>query len=119
MTATTTLHIAIIEDHEGDGECGNCGRTGLRWIATLSDGSKVGVECAKKLLGYRPTTKSFDWVQYFRVEAEHVETAPNGEQTFWAMWVRKDGRTETRETRDGYLVAVGGVRTDWTKRGWL
>lgn len=120
MTQTTTAHLTItrIEDREGEGDCSHCQRTGLRWIVILSDGTAVGVECAKKVLGYKPAPKSYQWVQHFTVEATKVERWPNGEETHWAMWTRKDGR-ETRETSNGVLVTVGGVRADWTRKGWL
>ena len=36
---------------EGEGCCQECGRTNVRWIAVLSDGSTVGSECAKKITG--------------------------------------------------------------------
>lgn len=112
MTAPT-LQISKIEDREDSGECGACGRTNLRWIAILSDGTGVGMECAKKILGYRPATKSFDWIAHFTPVAEHVEYG-----TTYVMWQRKCGN-ETRETQDGVLMVVGGVRNDWTKKGWL
>lgn|SRR5574342_47012 len=110
---TTTLVISKIEDREFEGECGECGRHGLRWVAILSDGSAVGLECAKRVLGYRPAPATYQWVSDFEPVAEHTEHA----QT-WVMWQRKGG-TATRETLNGRLVAVGGVRADWLKRGWL
>ncbi len=117
-TATATkLTIARIDDHEGDGDCSNCGRTGLRWIATLSDGSKVGLECAKKLLGFRPAPAAYQWVGFFEPVAEHVERYGYDTVT-WVLWQRKGG-AETRETRNGVLMTVGGCRKDWTKKGWL
>ncbi len=109
---TTTLSIEKIEDHEGNGHCQECHREGLRWICTLSDGSKVGTECAKKVLGWKPQPKHYNWIGDFEIVAEHNERG-----THFVMWQRKGG-IETRETRDGGLVAVGGVRQDWTRRGW-
>lgn len=112
MTATT-LHIAKIEDREFEGECSACPKTGLRWIAILSDGTAVGLECAKKILGYRPAPNVYNWIADFTPAAEHVEYGDT-----WVMWQHKT-RNETRETRNGHLMTVGGVRTDWTRRGWL
>ncbi|ADA84007.1 hypothetical protein SCOOT17C_79 [Mycobacterium phage Scoot17C] len=57
-TAAAKLELVKVEDHEGTGECPACGRTGLRWICVMNDGSRAGVECAKKLLGYRPAPQA-------------------------------------------------------------
>lgn len=48
---TTKLSIAKVLDREGEGCCQECGRTNVRWVAVLSDGSTVGSECAKKITG--------------------------------------------------------------------
>lgn len=116
--ATATLTIARIDDAGGDGECSACGRGGIRWMVFLSDGTAVGIECARKALGFRPAPKTYDWIGEFTAVAEHVETFPNGEVDTCVMWQRKGG-TETRETCNGVLVTIGGVRADWTKKGWL
>lgn len=108
----TKLHAIKIEDHEGNGICTACGREGLRWIVTLSDGTQVGTECTKKILGYKPQSKHYNWIADFEIIAEHNERG-----TYFVMWQQKNGR-ETRETRDGSLVSVGGIRKDWTQRGW-
>jgi len=42
--ATRKLHVVKVEDREGTGTCTACGREGLRWIVTLSDGTQVGTE---------------------------------------------------------------------------
>lgn len=107
------LTVLKIEDHEGAGHCGQCGRDNLRWICTLSDGTAVGTECAKKVLGWKPQPKHYNWIGDFQIIAEHNERG-----THFVMWQRKTG-IETRETRDGGLVAVGGVRKDWEARGWI
>jgi hypothetical protein len=117
MTAAT-ITISRIDDTGGDGECSSCGRGGIRWLITLSDGSAVGIECARKVLGFRPAPKTYDWIADFTAVAEHAVTYPNGEVDTYVMWQHKTGR-ETRETCNGILVTVGGVRTDWTKKGWL
>jgi hypothetical protein len=112
-TKTARLHIVKIEDHEGDGTCTACGREGLRWIVTLSDGTQVGTECTKRVTGAKPAPKSYTWVGDFRIVAEHDEYG-----TSYVLWQHKDGR-ETRETRDGTLTAVGGIRQAWAWRGWI
>lgn len=109
-TAQVTLHK--MEDHEGFGICAACGREGLRWIARLSDGSGVGTECAKAALGFKPAPKSYNWVADYRPVAEHTDAGAH-----LILWQHKTG-TATRETTDGYLTAVGGVRAAWTARGW-
>lgn len=48
---TTKPSITKVLDREGEGCCQECGRTNVRWIAVLSDGSTVGSECAKKITG--------------------------------------------------------------------
>ncbi|GIH07514.1 hypothetical protein Rhe02_55810 [Rhizocola hellebori] len=112
MTNTKPM-IWKIEDREFQGECSACPRTGLRWIAVLSDGSTVGLECAKKIVGFRPSPITYTWVADFEPIAEH-----NDHGTLYVMWQRKGGKA-TRETKNGALVSVGGVRSDWIKRGWV
>ncbi|AVO21288.1 hypothetical protein SEA_TRYPO_79 [Mycobacterium phage Trypo] len=75
--AAAKLELVKVEDHEGTGECPACGRTGLRWICVMNDGSRAGVECAKKLLGYRPAPKHYNWVPEFTAVAEYVEAGPD------------------------------------------
>jgi hypothetical protein len=112
MTAAT-ITISRIDDTGSDGECSSCGRTGLRWIATLSDGTVVGLECAKQILGFRPAPKTYNWIADFTAVAEHVE-----HEDTWVLWQHKTG-TQTRDTRNGVLMNIGGARTDWTRKGWL
>ncbi len=114
MNATPKPTVSHIEDHEGTGECSACPRTGLRWIVVLSDGTKVGTECAKKITGtaVAATPKSHGWIHLFEVAATHVEHGVT-----YALWKRIGG-TATRETRNGHLTAVGGVEADWIRRGW-
>lgn len=107
------LKLTKIEDREYEGRCGSCGRENLRWIATLSDGTEAGLECTKKLLGYRPTVTNYQWTEHFTAVAEHTESTD-----VYVLWQAKRGR-ETRETRNGVLMSVGGARADWQKRGWL
>jgi hypothetical protein len=106
------IRIVKIEDFEGYGCCSSCGREDLRWIATLSDGTQVGMECAKRILGFRPSPKAYNWVSDFRPVAEHTEHGST-----YVMWQHKTCN-QTRETRDGVLVSVGGIRQDWRRHGW-
>lgn len=107
------ITLVKIEDREFEGRCGECGRCGLRWVAIMSDGSAVGLECAKKVMGYRPAPAKYQWVEFYDAIAEHREGA-----FIHVLWQRKNGH-ETRETRGGHLVSVGGARRDWQERGWL
>lgn len=72
MTTTQTkLTVETIEDHEFEGRCGHCGRENVRWIVCLSDGSKVGIECSKKLLGYKIQPKTYNWMPDFELVATY------------------------------------------------
>jgi hypothetical protein len=79
----TELTVWRVEDHEGNGECQRCGKTGLRWVTYLSDGSRVGGECAKRLLGWAPTRKGFSWVTGLSVVAEGA-MSPTQWVTLWS-----------------------------------
>lgn len=118
MTTTKTPTLAYVMDAEGAGECGACDRTGLRWIAVLSDGSHVGLECAKKVMGFRPAPKAYNWIPEFEIVATKVECAGTSSECTWALWQHKTG-PQTRETRNGSLATVGGARGDWERRGWV
>ena len=111
--AETRPTIAKIEDREFDGTCGACGREGLRWIAVLSDGSALGLECAKRVIGYKPAPTAYAWIGDFRVVAEHVEHGVT-----YVLWQSRRG-AGTRETQNGVLMSVGGARAEWTAKGWL
>lgn len=85
---TAKLHIELIRDCEGAGRCGACQREGLRWVAQLSDGSHVGLECAKKVLGFRPAPKAYNWIADYTLTGTHT--------TPWetvGFWTSKDGRS--------------------------
>lgn len=112
-TATTKVHLVHVEDHEGDGTCGTCGREGLRWIAVLSDGQRLGFECAKAALGYKPAPRDFAWQAHFTLTEVHHEYGDT-----YGLWRAKVGG-QTRETRNGHLTQVGGVPAEWSARGWL
>lgn len=111
--APSTVKIAKVEDHEGFGRCQECDREGLRWVITLSDGRQVGSECAKQALGFRIRPSEHSWVTGFDAVAEHVEY---GETR--VLWQSKTG-AQSRETRSGLLVRVGGARREWESQGWL
>lgn len=113
METASTLALVQIDDVEGEGECSHCGRPGLRWIAVLSDGSRVGVQCARKLLGIPIAKRNFEWVAAFDVVATHVEHGVHH-----VLWRHKT-YTETRETRNGILHQVGGAWTAWRLKGWV
>lgn len=115
MTTTTSakVHPVKIEDFEGDGICVECGREGLRWIVTLSDDSRVGIECSAKVCGQRPTRKAYVWTADFVPVAEYREVGST-----YVLWQHKRG-TETRTTRDAHLIRIGGQRAAWQKMGWL
>lgn len=106
---TTKLHITKFEDHEGDGRCGHCGREGLRWIAVLSDGSKCGTECAKRVLGYAPAPKSFNWIAGCEVIAEHAD-----KWTTSVVYRNAAGRTFLAE--NGVLMVIGGGLAEFERR---
>ena len=103
--------IVKIEDHEGNGHCQQCGRENLRWIATLTDGTRVGTECAKAIIGFKPAPKTYTWVTGFTPVAEHTEV-----DTVWVLWRSENGRTAL--TLNGALWQMGGCDKEWTKRGW-
>lgn len=83
MTTTQTITVLKIEDHGGEGVCTACGKEGLRWVSTLSDGSRVGGECAKKIMGWKPTAKSHAWVTGMHIVAEG-EMSPVQHAVLWS-----------------------------------
>lgn len=113
----TGLTLAKIEDHEGSGRCQACDREGLRWIAVLSDGSHLGLECAATVLGYRPARNAYAWTADFQPVVEFTETWPNWQTDIWILWQNTQGHT--RETCNGALRSVGGCAQSWEQRGWL
>jgi hypothetical protein len=58
----TKLTVAKVLDREHEGVCQECDKQNLRWVLVLSDGSMVGVECARKLTGEAFTAKKVEWV---------------------------------------------------------
>lgn len=107
MNSNAKVRVEFIHDREGDGFCGACQREGLRWVVQLSDGSMVGLECAKAVLGFRPAPKAYKWVEDFRL----VGTVSNPYETL-GWWERKDGKAGA-VTVNGVLKVTGPV--EWAK----
>lgn len=80
------MEIEKIEDFEGEGECGHCGRHGLRWVATLSDGSRVGLECAKKALSVEPQPTNHSRIADYEIAAECDEWGAHHVMWLVATW---------------------------------
>jgi hypothetical protein len=114
MTTTTRPRLVKIEDHEGYGICHECRREGLRWVAVLSDGTQVGTECAKRVLGFKLAPKDYNWAADFTPVAEYVDCGD-----MFVLWQHKQRPTLDRSTLNGRLFAVNGVRAEWQRRGWL
>lgn len=109
MGTAITPHVVRLEDHEGDGTCLHCQRSGLRWIAVLSDGRTIGTGCARKVLGYPISTSAAatNWLSRFHPVAQRT----TGSRTF-VLWEQING-PQTRITDNGNLVQIGGARADW------
>lgn len=108
---TATATIARVEDAEGDGRCGHCDREGLRWVVVLSDGSRYGLNCAKKAFGIKLLPADYVWSTGFTPCAEHRHDG-----RVYVLW--SNGR-RTNTTCDGRLIAVGGQHDEWVKNGWI
>ena len=106
---TTKLHITKFEDREGFGRCGHCGREGLRWIAVLSDGTACGTECAKRVLGYAPAPKSFNWIAGCEVIAEYSDK-------FETAIVYRNTHGCTLMATNGHLVVIGNALAEFNRR---
>lgn len=104
-----TVKVLKVEDFDGTGVCGHCGREGLRWVVTMTDGSQIGASCARKAMGIKVSTARLAWTAKFEVIATHGE---------FALWQHVGG-VQTRTTQSGVLMAVGGQREEWQGRGWL
>lgn len=110
MTQTTAIQIVKVEDHEGDGRCSSCNREGLRWVVTLSDGTMVGTECSKKILGIKVAPADHRWTRDFTPADQR--TTDGG--TIEVLWQHKT-RNVTALTRDGHLTTMGGARKEWER----
>lgn len=96
--------VVKIQDREGDGECGACGRTGLRWVVTLSDGSTVGTECTKRILGIAVAPANYAWTRDYEPVAEKV--IDYGTVNL-VLWRSKATGVAGRTTHNGVLYFVG------------
>lgn len=110
--ATTPAKVLYVENVEGDGHCGHCGREGLKYVAHLKDGGLVGLSCARKLMGVTITPKEIAWAAGHKVIATFVEYGEH-----FALWQDSKGRTRT--TKNGLTFSIGGQVAIWEKRGWL
>jgi hypothetical protein len=104
--STQTLTAVKVENCEGDGECSRCNRTGLIWVVTLSDGTRVGGECAKILLGWKPTKASHSWVTGMTATAEKTVGARH-----IVLWVKGN---RAAMAINGHLQTSGGV--EWVTK---
>ena len=102
------LYITAIEDHEDSGRCQTCGREGLRWICRLSDGTGVGLECSKKVLGFVPKPTNYNWMTGYKPIAQHADKW----QTF-TLYQNDKGRTVM--TENGRPIAVGNGRAHYER----
>lgn len=109
---TETLTVSHITDEESFGVCSACDREGLRWLVHFNQNHlPVGLECAKKVLGFKPAPKSYNWMNGFTVTRTFVE----GEGRDWAvtfvLYTHTNGRTAM--TRNGNLTHMGGADRAW------
>lgn len=112
-TATALPTIVRFHDREGGGTCQACQREGLRWTATLSDRTEVGLECAKKATGAkRPAPAVYAWVADYEVIAEHDDYG-----VAYALWKHRSAN-RTCITRNGVLESIGGGCETWARRGF-
>lgn len=114
---TDTLHVIRVEDHEGDGICGHCGREGLRWIVVMSDGSSIGSGCMKRALGIpAPAPKSYSWVSNYDL-VDSRETRYDGT---YHLHVRKDGRAAVIARNHVAMVQgpADSIRKEWEGPRW-
>ncbi len=110
MTQTATIQIVKVEDREGNGECSACGRTGLRWTVIVSDGTAVGTECSKKILGIKISPRDYQWTRDYQPVDERISDGGNHE----VLWQHKT-RNLTALSVNGTLTLVGGARKEWTQ----
>jgi len=96
------LTITKIEDREGQGICQHCSREGLRWIVILSDGSSVGLDCAKELTGCRSNGWNLQWTKA-AIEMAH---GTDGFQFFTLYFNGREGFLVV----DGRLSSMGDLK---------
>lgn len=97
------LHITKIEDHEGFGRCSECGRENLRWIVVLSDGTRVGTECAKKVCGIAVNTRKLGWL----ASCTEIDEYSTKWETF-TLYAHKTIEGRTLLAINGVLYNLGG-----------
>jgi hypothetical protein len=112
----SAAQLVRIEDRSGTGTCGCCGREGLRWVYFLTDGTFVGSECAKKIMGHAIEPRSHARLTDFHVIAEHQ----NKFGVTYLLWEHNLGGYYS-ETIDGKVKRHGSdeLRKSWTKIGWV
>ena len=97
------IMVLKVTDYEYEGTCSACGKEGVRWIVSLSDGSHVGGECAKKILGWAPTPKTFSWVTGMTAIVEEII---DGQSV--VVW-QDQGATRGAISVNGHLQQSGSV----------
>lgn len=108
MNTTAKLTVSHISDEEGTGTCAACDREGLRWLVHFNqDQLPVGLECAKKVLGFKPAPKSYNWMNGFTLTRTVVECEGRPSAVTWCLYTHTSGRTAS--TRNGNLQAMGGA----------
>lgn len=112
-----TITLARIEDHEGAGTCGYCGREDLRWIYCLTDGSLVGSECAKKIIGHTIDPRSHARLIDFHVIGEWQ----NRFGVIYLLWQHDTAGSVYSETIDGKVKHHnnGDLLKLWVRDGWM
>lgn len=113
MTTTTRPTVSHITDAEGTGTCSACDREGLRWLVHFTgDQLPVGVECAKRVLGYTPARKNYTPLAGLTLTAQHDDCGNS-----WALYVSEDGRRSIA-TLNGVPNIIGQAARHWQARGW-
>jgi hypothetical protein len=110
-----TATVIRVEDHEGTGTCGHCGREGLRWIAVMSDGSMIGTSCAKKLMGFNVTAKTVTDLKGFVVTAEWR----NRFNDLYVLWYSTERDTYAETLANGKVRFGQVVAKQWQSDGWI
>jgi hypothetical protein len=112
MDTTRRPTLVKVEDHEGDGICQLCSRSGLRWLVALSDGSRLGLECAKKTMGWNLTRNDYTWVPDYRAVAEQ-----EADEQIYVLWEHRTIPGRTCITRNGRQLRVSDGYYQWRVLG--
>jgi hypothetical protein len=110
MNTTSKLHITKVEDHEGFGRCGQCERENLRWVVVLSDGTRVGTECAKRACGIVVKAATYQWMTEYEPVAEYADKFET------AVVYQHRTSDRTRLVVNGYLQVNGGGMAEFARR---